>query len=607
MKEFDSISIERLAKIEVDEFFAYTGFVRPYIAENDKTPVWDGNLFIYSQKREMNNETLRFRIPLQLKGEEISKEDDFKDKTYYQISSKELEQYKNEGGVLFIKVQIFERKRRIYYKFLTKHKLNLYMNSLNGKSRSVRLNPLSDDISDFLNEATTFHIQQKHTPVSPLELKDKSFQVRCDAAKLEGENDLAFIVRNQKQLIVKVDGLEGEYYLDCEDVTLKSPENETRIVSIEGIEFYRSITRIYEPERVQTLRIGKSLSISIVPIANGVNYNFSLTLQADTFDELIHELSFLVALGKYKSITMDGVTLKLPQLDDKNEIFGRWQSSLKFWEDASTLFQMLHIYEKLDINKLEDKDYSNLRKLIQAILYNKTLTTQYKRDHLERTIVGNLNIIMLVRLIGKKECKLESLQDALCAAREDANGQLHPVPVLSKILNERPLQSNINFDRMIADYDKFFLQNPNIVEAANEDVLLLLTHYDEKRTPILIEKANDLCNWLLSKCDNSIYFLNHLQIKHRLEESYTADEKEKLYAISEEDSSDINRWGACILLGEYNRAERYWRKISSNDKVIYVQYPIFKLVPEDLRKPYIDETNDLIHSSLDEESTKQIC
>ena len=606
MKEFDNISIERLAKTEVDEFFTYTGFVRPYIAENDKTPVWDGNLLVYSQKREMSNDTLLFKIPLQLKGEEYPKED-FPDKTYYQISGKELELYKNDGGVLFIKVLIVGRKRKIYYNFLTKHKLNSYISSLSGKSRSVRLNPLSEDISGFINEATTFHIQQKHTPVSPLELKDKSFKVRCNAAKLEGENDRAFIVRNQKQLIIKVEGLEGEFYLDCEDVTLKSPENEARIVSIDGIELYTNITRIYEPERVQTLKIGKSLSISIISRDNGVNYNFSLTLQADNFDELIHELRFLVALGKSKSITMDGVTLKLPQLDNKNEIFGKWKRSLKFWEDAKTLFQMLHVYEKLEINELEDNDYTNLRKLIQAILYNKTLTTEYKQDHLERTIVGNLNIVMLVRLIGKKECKLENLQDSLFAAREDANGQFQPVPVLSKILNERPLQSNINFDSMIEDYDKFFLQNPTIVEAANEDVLLLLTHFDEKRTPILIEKANELCNWLQLKNDNPIYFLNHLQIKYRLGETYTVEEKEKLYTISENDSSAINRWAACIILGEYNRAERYWRKMSSNDKVIYVQYPIFKLVPDDLTKPYIEEINKLLSSPTVEERTKEIC
>lgn len=605
MKEFDNISIERLAKTEVDEFFTYTGFVRPYIAENDKTPVWDGNLLVYSQKREMSNDTLRFKIPLQLKGEEYTKEN-FPDKTYYQISSKELELYKNDGGVLFIKVLIFGRNKKIYYNFLTKHKLNSYISSLSGKSRSVRLNPLSDDISNFLNEATTFHLQQKHTSVSPMELKDKSFQVRCDAAKLEGENDLAFIIRNQKQLIIKVDGLEGEFYLDCEDVTLNSPDKEARIVSIDGIEFYTNITRIYEPERVQTLRIGKSLSISIVPKDYGVNYNFSLTLQADNFDELIHELRFLVALGKSKSITMDGVTLKLPQLDNKNEIFGRWQRSLKFWEDAKILFQMLHVYEKLDINKLEDKDYTNLRKLIQAILYNKTLTTQYKQDHLERTIVGNLNIIMLVRLIGKKECKLENIQESLVAAREDPNGKLQQIPVLSKILNEKPLQSNINFDRMIEDYENFFLKNPRVVEAANEDVLLLLTHFDEKKAPILIEKANELCNWLISKERNPIYFLNHLQIMHRLGKPYTAEENEQLYAISEDDSNAVNRWAACVLLGEYSRAERYWRKMSTNDKIIYVQYPIFKLVPEDLRKPYMDETNGLI-SSEDEERTKQIC
>lgn len=592
MKEFDNTSIERLAKTEVDEFFAYTGYVRPYITENDKTPAWDGNLFVYAQKREMNNETLRFKVPLQLKGEEYS-EDSFPEKTYYQISFKELSLYQNDGGVLFIKVLIRGRAKKIYYSFLTKHKLDSYLKSMSGKSRSVKLLPLSDDILEFINEASSFHLQQKNTPISPMDLKDKVFQIRCDAPKLKGENDYAFIIRNQKQLIIKVDGLDGEFYLDCENVSLKTPIKENRIVSVNGIEYYSIITRVYEPNRVQTLYIGKSLIITVTPMGQGVNFNFSITLKATTFDELLHELRSLVALGSYKRLTMDGVTIELPQLSNENEIFDRWQHSLKLWEDANTLFQILNVYEKLDINSMEDEDYVNLEKLIQAILYNKTLTTKIKHDHLERTKVSNLNIVMLVRLIGKKNCKLESIQNSLVSVSKEDDGKLYPLPIISKILREKPLQSNINFDGVLDEYNKFYPFNPGLLETANEDVLLLLTHYDDKKSAILIEMANNLCNWLLSKDDNSIYFLNHLQIRYRLGETYNNKERERLYGISEENSSYTNRWAACIILGEYNRAQRYWEKMSVNDKKIYVQYPIFKLVPENLRKSYLDDTIDL--------------
>lgn len=605
MKEFDNTSIERLAKTEVDEYFAYSGFVRPYITENDKTPAWDGNLFVYSKKREMNNETLRFKVPLQLKGEEYS-EESFPEKTYYQISFNELSLYQNDGGVLFIKVLIHGRAKKIYYSFLTKHKLGAYIKSMSGKSRSVKLLPLSDDILEFINEASSFHLQQKNTPISPMDLKDKVFQIRCDAPKLKGENDYAFIIRNQKQLIIKVDGLDGEFYLDCENVNLKTPIKENRIVSVNDTEYYSTITRVYEPNRVQALYIGKSLLIRIVPVEQGVNINFSLTLKASNLDELLHELRFLVALGTYKRLTMDGVTIDMPQLNNENNIFDRWQRSLKLWEDANTLFQILNVYEELDINSMEDEDYDNLEKLIQAILYNKALTTKIKHDHLERTKVGNLNIIMLVRLIGKKNCKLESVQNSLLSVSKEDDGKLYPLPIISKILREKPLQSNINFEGILDEYNKFYPINPSLLETANEDVLLFLTHYDDKKSSILIKMANNLCNWLLSKDENPIYFLNHLQIKYRLGENYNDEERERLYGISEENSSYTNRWAACIILGEYSRAQRYWEKMNFNDKKIYVQYPIFMLVPENLRKSYLDDIT-VLEQSLEGEKKKLIC
>ncbi len=75
MKEYDNTSIERLAKSEVEAFFAYTGYVRPYISENDKTPTWDGNLFVYSQKGEWVKETLGSKVLHHLKGKELTRVD----------------------------------------------------------------------------------------------------------------------------------------------------------------------------------------------------------------------------------------------------------------------------------------------------------------------------------------------------------------------------------------------------------------------------------------------------------------------------------------------------------------------------------------------------
>lgn len=599
----DQTTIERLAKSAVDDYFGYSGYVRPFICENDKTPVWDGNLFIYQDKDKLNNSTLLFKVPIQLKGESCKK-DKFPEKAYHTVPRTELCHYKCDGGVLFIKVLIIGQEKKIYVCFLTKYRIDKYLEMGKGKSCSIRLEPISANVLEFLKEAKAFHLQKNNTPISPLDLRDKPISIRCVANRYEGESEYAFIVRNQRCLLVKVDGLDGEFYLECGDTKLNSISSEDRMVSINGISYYSIIKREYQSNGVQVMHIGKSLTITVTPQSNGsATLNFSLTLRADNLDELLQELRFIVAIGEYKCITIDSVTKHIPNLDADSELFQRWRETLKLWEDAMVLFDTLHIYEPLDINTMKDEDYSNLRKMIQAVLYNDTLTTSMKEDHLERIKIGNLNIVMLVHIINKKQCKLLSIQDSLVSVCQENDGKLYPLPCYSKIFSEEILQSNIDFTNLLETYKSFVKTNPYLYSKTNEDILFLLSHYDKKGNRVLLNHALVLSEWLNSIEGNSVYKLNYIQTKYRLNGNLTEEDIAILCDISEVDESFINRWAACVLLKDRHRCKRYWDRVSDSDKRMYIHYPIFNLLDMDLKEELSNQVNS--QSKIDAEDNNE--
>lgn len=580
----DATSIERMAKAAVEEYFCINGYVRPYINENDKMPIWDGNLLVYRDKEKLTNDNLLYPIPVQLKGE-CFKKDDFPEKTYYQLNKTNLEHYLRDNGVLFIKVLIKGTEKRIYINFLTKLKLKRLSENMKGKSCSVKLEPLNDNVSYFLENANSFHLQKTKSSISPLDLKDKTFNIKCHAARFKDEPVLAFIARNIKHLTVSVDGMDTEFYLECEEANICTRKDENTPVYVNGVKYYDKIVRTYDKDRTCTLYIGESLQLQINPARKNVNIECTVNIQANSFTELLNELRFLSALVKHKTLTIFDSTIDLSNIDETNPICQQLNRMYKEWEDVETLFNILHVYETLDINLLKDEDYAKLHKLTQAILYNKRIETNVKQDHLELISIGNINIILLVKIIDKNNCKLLSLQNELVAVSAERNGVVYPLPVFSKIFREELLQSNIDFTNMIDEYESFIDKNPYLHEVVNEDVLCLLKHYDKKGNEFILSKAIELAEWQLNigldKKSENIYILNLLQAKLRKLKKLNNQEIEALYQITENDASDENRWAACILLKDYRRAGIYWEKIHNADKGIYKQFPIFNLIPKD--------------------------
>ena len=110
----DTGKIERTAGYSLGLFINRCPQIVPYILMNDKTPIWDGELYIYESERSLVD-NFSSRVPLQVKGTTNTKDN------FYRIERKYLEGYKNDGGCLFFLDQVDENynSSKILYAMLS--------------------------------------------------------------------------------------------------------------------------------------------------------------------------------------------------------------------------------------------------------------------------------------------------------------------------------------------------------------------------------------------------------------------------------------------------------------------------------------------------------
>lgn len=63
--------IEGLSINYLKNILLKTGYITPYVSENDRTPSWDGCVILRSKKDSASKENLR-RVFVQVKGKEVA-------------------------------------------------------------------------------------------------------------------------------------------------------------------------------------------------------------------------------------------------------------------------------------------------------------------------------------------------------------------------------------------------------------------------------------------------------------------------------------------------------------------------------------------------------
>lgn len=135
----DRKAIETISVSAVRNSIVTSPFLDQFIADNDKEPSWDGNVYIYEDTSKKKNK-LKGRLPVQVKGKICA---DFSaDEISYSMDVSDLRNYLYDGGVVLFVVYMNASgtATQIYYSELTPLKLRFELDNAKAqKSKTVKL------------------------------------------------------------------------------------------------------------------------------------------------------------------------------------------------------------------------------------------------------------------------------------------------------------------------------------------------------------------------------------------------------------------------------------------------------------------------------------
>ena len=148
----NSIKIEKGAVEAVKRTIRLHDKMTELIKEDDKDPVWDGNIYTFYDT-DLKSEHIQYTIPTQIKGKNDNSLLRRKSITY-PVEYKNLRNYFNHGGVCYFVVVISDdgEKVSIFYNALTPIKLQSLLKGTEkkkpGQTKNITLMRLKNNDKD---------------------------------------------------------------------------------------------------------------------------------------------------------------------------------------------------------------------------------------------------------------------------------------------------------------------------------------------------------------------------------------------------------------------------------------------------------------------------
>jgi hypothetical protein len=131
----DTLQIELTGIIKLKDCLIRSDFLQPYMNENDKTPSWDGYIYVYGKQGKKKKDLLS-RVSIQAKGKIT--DSIIGDKCNYPLNRSDLRNYLNDGGIiLFVICMVNFDVYKIYYESLTQLKLKRYIKAMNDQESTT--------------------------------------------------------------------------------------------------------------------------------------------------------------------------------------------------------------------------------------------------------------------------------------------------------------------------------------------------------------------------------------------------------------------------------------------------------------------------------------
>lgn len=591
------MDLEKIATASVKTSISITDELSSFINEGDKEPSWDGNIYIYANK-DKRKESIK-RVPVQVKGKQS---DDFSlDTIKYPITVVDLENYLNDGGVVFFVVYISKdgRDTKIYYSCLLPVKIRniLDRNIKKNKKLSIEFNSFPEDnerkVSLFLNFYDHMKKQTSFAKTMLLSLDELEKQGVLEGitfyANSYGKPNLSsykLLFEDEIYMYANIKGSSVPQPLLDIPLDLHIAEKVETEISVNGTVYYTQFHRIRSKDKA-VLTIGKSVTITMVEKKQSLTIKFTPTPNLKCS---VTDLEFILALYKYNQFEMMGHTLPL----DSNRLFSedrvkKLQENLEFSRNLIEVLNIFNLDTDINMDSFSTDDWRHSNLFIKGLVKNEPVSGL--KEGLPFAL--RLNYLGSIVVIGLEEEKLgtyriyDYFSKPIKLWYKDDTGEYRTSKYDFLEIDDFLKVRNIDYGDVLESYKE--ISDENIYGRANWILLKLLLAYDKsgsKRKDIL-EAAYGFAEWLynINMSDDTLALcsrkLNFYQVLKR-QGNLIKEQKKELFNIAEDLRQDKTiRVGAYLLLDNQIAAEKLFNELDIDVKQEFQMYPIFRFWIDD--------------------------
>ncbi|MDD4591833.1 MAG: hypothetical protein PHG06_15615 [Parabacteroides sp.] len=600
-KQCNDTQIEQWGVDAVANALSVTDTLQRFFKENDKTPLWDGEIFIY-KNNGWKNENFIGKVSVQLKGKLATKEELSKEIISYPVGIVNLENYKKNGGTIYFVTQINKRntsQKVVYYETLTPQKISTYIKGKEQQeSCTIKLKRLPKNKYKIQTIFHNFYPNSRFGNIPPISLDELS--TRKDVVKITS-SIMEFLPKNKKISPIDV-LLNNEVYWTAElsnspiPIPIElTPDMQLAFVSKDGLpsiivngekyDNYLSITRT----RSSTIfKFGESTTLTIQENTRKANIKYT---PSDSLTNRIKDLSFVISIAETSAIHVEGKdVLHLGEIiTDSPFDLRATKKALESYKRLDKFWKSLNVTDDFDIGKIDSN--SSLRELdllIESIDGKQSIHINTNGDnsyYLLKKPISNFLLLLLLEAVDQEK-NLFNVYNYFdqkgivkIARGEEAEHITSKYSALSA--NDYIELSNIVFSDILQSYKDILHLNNKIYEPANFDLLNLLLAYDkhEEHPAIILETAKDIARWILEESGDilpdEIKVINYLQTIKRARD-LTKEEISKLYHIADKSENIMYKLGANLLLENYKVAPFQFDQLSDEEKDQFKSFPIYR-------------------------------
>lgn len=574
------MDIEEIAVLAVkNEIVKYGDILVDYIDMKEKTPMWDGYIYVYKLNSKYKaNKEFEGKIGVQVKGKTVTRLS--KGNSKYSIEVDYLKAYqKDKKGVLLFVVEIIDYARtKLFYANLLPVDLQEILKKVKERQKKVTIDikPIIERSSSSLKMICLNFLKNANKQLS-VQIKniDEIKEIKEIEIPVVGEKQyIEEYLFNNDIYSYAIDKITNEKIALPKLKELKKFSTNKMNVSINNRDYYKQVTFIKSKQEDYIL-YGKSTKIHL-------NKNqITFTIKGNVY-ERIHDIKFIIDLVQYKKITIDGDDIEIPlQMTNKKEIdyIENLKKDLVRLEQIEKLFEKFDVNFSIDLDELNNQDWRNLDLLLH--INEGKVSECIKESKLYNIQIANYKIAFIAILDNQNNITIYNYFSDLSNIMKmfyysENKEEILVSPYISMKKNELIEYSNINIE-VIKETFNSLDDRAETIERYNLWMLEVLRAYDENSDHRLLDLAEYINDKIMEHRESDVDTINKMQILKR-KGTLGDDEKDILYELREKNNDVMIQCAIGILLNNKSDYERYFSKLDEKQKSEFKEFPIYNLI-----------------------------